>query len=139
MTRVPKSMKTEFIPGDCKFVRLLEDFHVCSDVLNRWIIVPAGFVFDLESVPLLRGSNPEAGCAHDYLCRKDSIPVVSSWVAAQVYFEVQDYFDKQESGMINCIWDWIRRYAKCSAVVIATPTYFHKHKVGDTYEDIRSA
>lgn len=137
MTRVPKSMKTEFIPGDCRYVRLLEDWPLYSEILRRWVIVPAGFVFDLESVPLLRGSNPEAGCAHDYLCRSDSDPVVSSWVAAQVYFEIQDHFDSQETGTINHAFDCIKRYVKCFFVVIATPTYFHKHKVMAPYAEIR--
>lgn len=138
MTQVPRPMRTEFIPGDCRYVRLLENFPAYSEVLGRWIEAPAGFVFDLESIPLLRSDNPEAGCFHDYLSRLDSDPVVSSMVAALVYYEIQDFFDRQEKGglmhkSLNCIW----RYTKVFIVVTATRTYFHKHKVLDSYEVIK--
>ena len=140
MTQVPKSMKTEFIPGDCRYVRLLEDFYACLDTLGRWVRAPAGFVFDLESIPLLRSDNPEAGCVHDYLSRADSEPTVTTYTAALAYYEVQDFFDDQEGGNViskglNRLW----RYTKILAVVAATRMYFHKHKVMDSYEVIKNA
>jgi len=140
MTRVPKSMKTEFIPGDCRYVRLLEDFYVCLDTLGRWVGPPAGFVFDLESIPLLRSDNPEAGCVHDYLSRSDSDPCVTTYTAALCYYEVQDYFDSQEKGgIIKRALKRTWRYIKILAVVAATRMYFHKHKVMDSYEVIKNA
>ena len=84
MTEVRDSIKMEIITGDYRFVRLLEDFHFYSDVLGRWCCIPKGFVFDLESVPFIRGTNPEAGAVHDYVCRTDSDPVVSKTNAAKI-------------------------------------------------------
>lgn len=136
MTDVKGSIKIEIIPGDYRYVRLLEDFHFYSDVLGRWCCIPAGFVFDLESVPLLRGTNPEAGAIHDYVCRIDSDPVCSKTVAAQVYLEFQGFYDQKESGNIfNRAWDWFTRGLKTSVVWVA-PGYFHEFTVAATYEEI---
>jgi hypothetical protein len=137
VTKTIGSIKIEIIPGDCRLVRLLEPFTFYSEVLGRLVTIPAGFVFDLESVPLLRGTNPEAGAVHDYLCRIDSDPVVSKTVAAQVYQELQDYYDEQESGnWLNRAWDWIRRQVKTGVVIVA-PGYFHKWPVMATYEEMK--
>ena len=137
MTEVRDSIKIEIIPGDYRYVRLLEDFHFYSDILGRWCCIPKGFVFDLESIPLIRGTNPEAGAGHDYLCRKDSDPVVDKITAAKVYLELQDYFDMKETGNIfNRAWDWIRRGVKIGFVAV-WPGYFHKFPVMATYEEIR--
>jgi hypothetical protein len=136
MADVIGSIVIEIIPGDAKFVRLIQPFNFRSDVLGRWCTIPAGFVFDLESVPLLRGTNPEAGAIHDYLCRIDSDPVVSKWTAARVYEEFQAFYDQKESGNIfNRAWDWIRRIVKTGVVAVA-PGYFHRHKVMATYEEM---
>ena len=136
MTEIRSSIKVEHIKGDYKRVRLLEDFHFYSDILKRWCCIPKGFVFDFESVPLLQGTNPEAGAIHDYLCRTDSDPVVDKTTAAQVYLEFQGYFDEMESGnWFNRFWDWISRGVKTAVVWIA-PGYFHKFPVMATYEEI---
>jgi len=136
MTEVRGSIKIEIIPGDARFVRLLEDFHFYSDILGRWCCISKGFVFDLESVPLLRGTNPEAGAVHDYVCRIDSDPVCDKTTAARVYLEFQGYYDKMETGnWFNRGWDWFRRGFKVSVVWIA-PGYFHKFPVMATYEEI---
>ena len=136
MTEVRDSIKIEIIPGDARYVRLLEDFHFYSDVLKRWCCIPKGFVFDLESVPLLRGTNPEAGAVHDYVCRTDSDPVCDKTMAAKIYLELQRYYDEKETGnWLNRGWDWFRRGFKVSVVWIA-PGYFHKFPVMATYEEI---
>jgi hypothetical protein len=129
-------LKVELIPGDSRYVCTTKEFPFRSAILDMWCEIPVGFIFDLESVPLLRGSNPEAGAVHDYLCRIDSRPVVTKWQAAQVYFDIQDYFDEKESGnWINRGWDWICRQVKTGVVIVA-PGYFHKYKVMATYEEI---
>lgn len=136
MTETKGSVKIEIIPGDARYYRLLEDFVFYSDALGEWCIIPSGFIFDLESVPLIKGTNPEAGAVHDYLCRIDSDPVVSKTTAAKVYNEFQNYYDQKESGnVLNRFWDWIRRVVKTSVVMLA-PGYFHKFKVLATYEEI---
>jgi hypothetical protein len=138
MTSIKGSIKIERIPGDCQFVRLLDDFTFYSDVLNRSCTIPKGFIYDEESVPLIKGTNPEAGAIHDYLCRTDSDPVVSKSIAADVYQEFQDHFDQKESGNIfNRIWDKIRRFVKTSVVKLA-PGYWHQYPVMATYEAMRA-
>lgn len=146
-TTVIGSIKFERIPGDPRFVRLLEDFWFYSTLLKRWCCIPEGFVCDEESVPLLKGTNPEAGTIHDYLCRTDSDPVVSKVTAAQVYLEFQTYYDKLEVERAR--WKWLaelkrivnescdvaRRRLKRNVVVVYGG-YFHLHKVGATYEEV---
>jgi Protein of unknown function (DUF1353). len=141
VTDVRDSIKIEILPECHQYFRLLDDFHFYSDVLARWCCIPAGFIFDLESVPFIRGTNPEAGAIHDYLCRTDSDPVVSKTVAAQVYLEFQRFYDGKEKekleieDWLNHAWDWIRRGVKTGIVWIA-PGYFHKFKAMATYEEI---
>lgn len=137
MTEARDAIEIRRFPGDCKIVQLICDFHFHSSILDRWCMIPKGFVYDEESVPLIKGTNPEAGAIHDYLCRIDSDPVVSKGIAADVYQEFQDYYDCQESGNIfNRIWDSIRRFVKTSVVKLA-PGYYHKFSVKATYEEIR--
>lgn len=136
---VNDSIKIERIPGDCRIVRLLSDFRFYSSVLDRWCVIPKGFIYDEESVPLVKGTNPESGCIHDYLCRIDSDPVVTKGIAADVYEEAQDYYDEKETGnVLNRLWDTIRRKVKTTVVRLA-PGYFHKFKVLSGYEEISGA
>ena len=133
-TEVKGSIKIERIPGT-QYVRLFEDFHFFSVILARWCCIPKGFVYDEESIPVVRGSNPEAGAIHDYLSRRNSVPVVGKDTAAAVYEEFQIYYDDMEKGFFNRLWDWIRRLIKTDAVEL-TPGYFHRHSVTATYEDL---
>ena len=134
-TSIKGSIKIERIHGDPRMVRLIDDFWFYSAVLRRWCRIPNGFVYDEESVPGLRGSNPEAGAIHDYLCRIDSDPVVSKQTAASVYGEFQDFFDEQESGnWLNRAWDWLCRGVKTSIVRVWIG-YYHKFTVMATYEE----
>jgi hypothetical protein len=137
-TFVPRSIRIERILGDPKHVRLLENFWFYSACLGRWCCIEKGFVYDEESVPILSGTNPEAGAIHDYFSRSNSDPVVDKKTAARIYEEFQAYYDEMESGnWLNRAWDWIRRTVK-SAVVAVTPwpRYFHKYRVEATYEEI---
>lgn len=128
------TIKIERISGT-RFVRLLEDFKFRSKILKRICTIPKGFVYDEESIPILKGTNPEAGAIHDYLCRRDSSPVVTKEIAAQVYLEFQEYYDNQETGTLNAAWDWVRRRFKRDVVMVA-PGYFHRHSVNATAEDL---
>ena len=130
------SIKIEIIPGDPRYVRLLETFRFYTEIIGFYCYIPKGFVLDLESVPLIRGTNPEAGAIHDYFCRFDSIPIVSKEMAAEIYEEFQVYYDAMESGnWFNRAWDWVRRRVKTRVVEI-TPSYFHKFSVVTTYEEM---
>jgi hypothetical protein len=136
MTETRDSIKIEILPECHQYYRLLEDFHFSSDILGRWCTIPKGFIFDLESVPLLKGTNPEAGAIHDYVCRVDSDPVCTKAQAAKIYLEFQDYYDARESGNVfNRAWDWLRRGFK-SGVVLVAPGYWHKYPVMASYQDL---
>lgn len=136
-TLVASNIKIERLNGT-RFVKLLDPFSFFSETLDRTCTIPKGFIYDEESVPILKGTNPEAGAIHDYLCRKDSDPVCSKEVAAAVYLEFQTYYDGQEKGILNAVWDWIRRRFKRDVVLVA-PGYFHRHKVMATLEEMEAA
>ena len=133
---VPRAIRTEKILGDYRYEKVVEDFWFYSGILRMWCCIPAGFIYDNESVPFLKGTNPEAGGIHDYLSRKNSVPVVAKQVAADVYREFQEYFDEMESGNeFNRCWDWIRRTVKIG-FVRTWPGYWHTFTVEATYKEI---
>jgi hypothetical protein len=138
MTEVKGTAKIEFLPQDHRYVCLLEDFEFYSSSLEQWSKAPKGFICDLESVPLLKGTNPESGIIHDLVCRTDFLPAVSKTTAMQIYWEFQGYYDQRESGNIfNRAWDWIRRGFK-SGVVWVAPCYWQKFPIMATYEELSS-
>lgn len=116
---------------DSRFVRLKEPFSISVKGFGL-VEVPIGFVCDLESVPRiplihawLANTTKRGGIVHDYLCRRDSIPIVSKHVAADVYLEV----------MKSRKTSWLRRYVKYW-VVRFVRGYFHKFEVFATYEQL---
>jgi hypothetical protein len=146
-TAVRGTIKLERIAGT-KLVRTIAPFPFFSMILGRWSEIPAGFIYDEESIPVLRGTNPEGGAIHDYLCRCDSDPVVDKLTAAKVYEEFQEYYNalndrnKKTSwrdyiaAMIDRVMDFIKPKIKTS-VVIAAPGYFHKLPVMATLEQVQ--
>lgn len=117
-------------------VRLVKPFGYESDILGRVITVPAGFVTDFESVPLIRGCSRRAGVIHDYLCRIDSEPVVTKKVAANVYLEAMAYRDSLlHNGWYTRYMRTLWRKIKSCTVKIAIG-YFHKLFVFDSYKKI---
>lgn len=140
MSRILTTLQTESI-DNYKYERLTSPFIFESDELKAlggvWrVTVPAGFVFDLESVPIVRGSNKRAGTAHDYLCRIDSIPIVTKAQAAAVYLEMMAYtYGIVDRSSWQHFKDFTLRWAKYGVVYVA-PGYFHKHKVMASSEEI---
>lgn len=135
MTKILTSLINESI--DSKYARIYKPFKVESDILKCTITVPVGFIHDFESVPMIKGTSKRGGVIHDYLCRVDSVPVVTKKVAASVYLEIMGYRDsmlerKTNFGRFNLWW---RRWLKYGVVCIAFG-YFHKHKVMATLEDM---
>ena len=120
------NIKEELI-DNYKYYRLLAPYRFKSVVLGCTITVPKGFVYDKESVPIITGTSVRGGLIHDYLCRIDSVPVVTKEQAANVYLEVMT---RRKNA-------WWRRYIKYWAVRVAFG-YFHKFKVLATYEEITS-
>ncbi len=135
MTQILTPLITEDI-DNCKYVRLVSPFSLYSDTLNCKITIPAGFVYDYESVPVIRGSNKRGGTAHDYLCRIDSEPIVTKSQAAAVYLEVMNHcYSLEERNILDKVTDKLKAWIKYGVVYVA-PCYFHKYKVLATYEEI---
>jgi hypothetical protein len=119
-----------------KYAWLDRPFRFFSAVLGRVVEIPAGFVFDRESIPLLRGSCPRGGGGHDYLSRTDSVPVVSKQRAADVYYELQALSDSLRGyGHAKLAWRAVLRGVK-TLVVRVWPGYFHRHPVAATLSEI---
>lgn len=64
-------------------LRLLDELRVFSAVLNKIVVVPAGFVFE-ESIPTVlfsisrpRGESKRAACVHDWMYRYGSYTTLS--------------------------------------------------------------
>ena len=136
MTKILTPLINEDI--DSRYARLHAPFAVESDVLGCVITVPAGFVHDYESVPVIRGTSKRGGVIHDYLCRIDSVPVVTKKQAAEVYLDVMACRDglPDKDTSLGAFSLWFRRWVKYS-VVRVWPGYFHVHTVAATYEDLR--
>lgn len=134
-TTVLDTITIERIPGT-KYVRLIKEFHFYSTILRRWGRIPKGFIYDEESVPVLRGTNPEAGAIHDYFCRTNSVPVVDKETAAMICNEFQQYYNNMANGSFARIWGWIKRHVKTDFVEIA-PNYFHRLPVEATLDQVK--
>lgn len=118
MTKIISMPTMRMINRKC-FV-FTEPFYFYSDILKQWYEIPVGFETDLESIPVLRGTSPISGIIHDFLSRKDSIPVVTKKVAADVYLEFLEFRDTP-------LWKRQGKYW----VVMVWPDYFHKFNVLD--------
>lgn len=137
-------MKTKFLTRlvyesvlGTNLIILVEPLRYYSEILKRIVEIPTGFVCDLESIPMIRGTSPRGGVAHDYFCRVDSDPVVTKQKAASLYLEAQackdEYLKMKNPGWLNTFGRFIRRHFK-TAVVRVWPGYFHKHSVMDGIE-----
>lgn len=141
-TMVRDTIKIERIPGT-RLVRLIDDFYFYSVILGRGGKIPKGFIYDEESIPILKGSNPEAGAIHDYLCRIDSDPIVTQYVAAKVYREFIQYYNRIEPepknwfmARLDDVYDFIKMRIKPDAVIVAQG-YFHKLPVMASLEQVQ--
>lgn len=115
MTKIYRMPESRVI--DYKYSELTRDFIVFSDKIGKFK-VPKTFICDWESVPLLKGTSKVGGLIHDYLCREDSIPVVTKKIAAEVYLEIMKY--RKSSYWRRYLKYWIAR------LVFG---YFHKKRV----------
>lgn len=122
---------------DNKLVRFHLPFRYYSAILGREIEIPTGFVCDLESVPAVKATSKRAGGIHDYLCRKNSDPIVSKALAAAVYKEAQECKDNIIcKGRLDKFDNWVRRNIKTFVVRIAWG-YYHKYTVEATAEELK--
>lgn len=132
MSRLLTPLTLEEIAGT-RFVRLAEPFVYQSDVLKKTVKVPKGFICDLESIArwplvywILGRSSDEAGVIHDYLYRKNSIPVVSRRLADAIYNEA--------SKIDKC--DRIRSWMKWLGVRVGGRSAYHRINVEDYPPDM---
>ena len=124
---------------DNRFVKLYIPLRYYSKILKRTVTIPEEFICDFESVPIAKGSSKRAGVGHDYFCRKDSEPVVTKKVAADLYFELQELKDKGKElnqKAYRRAWRFIKRHFKTSVVRVA-PGYFHKLNVLSPLEEVQ--
>lgn len=138
MTKAYNNLCVEYFCGDPCRVVFIKPLRAYCDTLQMDTEIPVGFICDLESVPLVKGTNNESGAWHDYYSRYDSTPVVDKLTCAKIYLEFQKYYDLKERGIINMTWDFIRRWVK-TGVVLCAPRYFHRLAVMATYEEITGA
>ena len=141
MTKIYSTLQTAHLDNK-RFVQLTAPFIFESDVLEKAglksrVKIPVGFVQDFESIPIVRGRNKRGGTVHDYLSCIDSDPVVTKEIAADVYFEINEYTDKidEERTKFTKGYDWMRRWLKWG-VVSVWPGYFHHRKVMATIFEI---
>ena len=127
------SLVSENIDG--RFFHLEKPLVYYSAKMECMITVPVDFVFDNESIPripvlyaMLGRTSDRAGCIHDYVCRKDSIPIVSMSLAAKLYVEANR---SRGINMFSCWLKWMGVF--CSSPVVK---YHHKHKVMVSYKEI---
>lgn len=92
------------------------------------ITVPAGFYTDLSSVPRIPlvfwfwgGRAHREGVLHDYLVRKDSIPVVPLAVANIIFLDAMESRNKP----------FYVRYPMYAGVWLGAAPFYHKKLVGD--------
>ena len=141
MTRIYSEFKTRHLDND-RFVQMAAPFRFASDELlkagfSAVAEIPAGFIMDGESVPVVRGRNVRGGGVHDYLSCYDSVPVVTKAVAAAVYLEINAYTDSIDHGRNYLVMakDFLRRWTKWG-VVYVWPGYFHKRSIYATCEEL---
>jgi hypothetical protein len=117
------------------------------------LYAPVYFVFDLESIPIIKGTSNRGGCMHDLACRNDFYFTDKAGVrrlftkqeAASLYLEAMacvDAMKLEEAKKNGTKWvqlkrldRWWRRNVKVLAVRVA-PNYWHKFPVFATYEEL---
>ena len=126
---------TEELMGSV-YAKLVQPFKYYSELLDKVIEVPVEFIFDYESVPIIKGTSKRGGLIHDYFSRYDSIPIVTKQRAATVYLESQKCRDQSiKSNWFSKFTRYLRRNIKTLVVRVA-PGYFHRLSVMATLKDI---
>ena len=142
MTAIFSEFETKHLDND-RFVQMVSPFTFESDELRKAglksrVTIPAGFVMDGESVPIVRGRNVRGGAVHDYVSCFDSIPLCPTQsLAANVYLEINAYCDSIDAGRnpFTRAKDFLRRWSKWS-VVYVWPWFFHKRSVNATCKEL---
>lgn len=99
-----------------------------SQLLNCLVTISETFETDFASVPrvpliysLWGNRAHREATLHDYLFRKDSIPIISCSLANEVFLE----------AMISTGKSWYIKYPMYSGVVLGGQSAYHKRSVND--------
>ncbi|MCK9544797.1 MAG: DUF1353 domain-containing protein [Novosphingobium sp.] len=99
-----------------------------SDILGCIIEIPIGFQMDFASVPrlpfiysLFGDKAHREGVLHDYLFRKDSMPIVSFNIANKIFLEAMASRNKSK----------LVRYCMYWGVCLGGRSSYHKKNVND--------
>jgi hypothetical protein len=121
---------------DSRYFELHWPLRYQSDILDCIIEVPVGFIYDHESVPIIKGTSNRGGAIHDYLCRKDNpfADIVDIQKAADIYLEAMECRDKLLGDCWSRKW---RRHVKSNFVRLNWCGFWHRWSVYSTYEEIK--
>jgi hypothetical protein len=121
---------------DSRYFKLLSPLEYQSDILGTIVTVPAGFIYDHESIPIIRGTSNRGGCIHDYLCRRNNpfADKIDIQKAADIYLEAMECRDKLLGDCWSRKW---RRHVKSNFVRLNWCGFWHRWSVYSTYEEIR--
>lgn len=121
---------------DSRYFELHWPLRYQSDILGDIIEVPVGFIYDHESVPIIKGTSNRGGAIHDFLCRKDNpfSEKVDMQKAADIYFEAMECRDKLLGDSWSQKW---RRWVKSNFVRLNWCGFWHRWSVKSTYEEIK--
>jgi hypothetical protein len=162
MTRILTPFNTQNLDND-RWIMVISIFEFESNVLKKYgykssnkehperIRILIGFTQDGESVPIVRGRNKRGGLVHDYFSCFDSDPVVTKWIAALVYLEINAYCDSIDTMRFSKSYhphiptslivptvkakDFARRWSKFGVVAV-WPGYFHKRSIYATCKEL---
>ena len=128
MSKFLTELDVRLKPGRDDVWELLSPLIYESDLVGR-IEVPTEFNTDFASVPRVPivywfwgGRQHREAVLHDYVCRKDSVPIVSYSVANLVFLEAAKSRKKK----------LVVRYPMYWGTVVGAWTAFHKRYVGDS-------
>jgi hypothetical protein len=107
MTYIKENPITKVV--DYKYSEFMEHFFFGSTTLQKAgfqydCCIPAGFIMDWESVPIIKGTSKIAGAIHDYFSRRDSVPVVTKKMAADIYLEFMKFRKTPKIRMYTKYW-----------------------------------
>ena len=126
--RMSESFNVDLKPGSDTIWTYRNPFFFYSEILDCEIWIPSGFESDFASVPRVPfiysvwggRAHRESGL-HDYLFRKNSIPVVSFFTANAVFKEAMEYRKKP----------YYIRYPMYAGVCAGSYFCYHKRSVED--------
>jgi len=130
---------------DSRYYELHEPLVYYSSMFDHVFEAPVGFIFDLESVPVIRGTSNRGGCIHDLVCRKEFNLTIMQ--CADLYFEAMETVDEMKHQKAKRDGDkwlqtkrfdrWWRRTVKSNVVRLNWASFYHRWSIYSTYEELR--